>query len=537
MTIARLRFDLPPDVQRMTSRGAVELAGSISSRELSAVEVLEAHIACIEALNPRLNAIVVPLFDQARTTAEEIDRRLDDGDSVGPLAGVPVTVKGCYDVAGTPSTVGVEGFDVIPERDAPLVTRLKEAGAILLGKTNIAQLMVYVETDNPVHGRSDSPWNPDRSPGGSSGGEAASVASGCSAMGLATDIGGSIRVPAHFCGIFGIKPTSFRLSRSSTVDRHFFPGEEAIVDQPGLMARRVEDLERGLAVLARPGPTSEDPSSPPVPLRPPREVDVSTLRIGYFTDDGIFPASPAIHRAVEEARRELERKGAVLHPFAPPDTEAAVRMFFAILTADGAAWARRLLRNGPVDRRLRQLVTFARMPAPIRKVASGAARLAGQPGLADFLMTGGPLSASEFWEEVARLKAYRSRFLATMEVGGVDAILCPPFPLPALTHGASSEIGLGGAYSLLYNVLGFPAGVAPVTRVRDGEETERQPSRELAFKRASEVEEGSRGLPIGVQVAAKPWREDVVLALLLALEEAFSTGTDHPGAVLRSSIG
>lgn len=149
-------------------------------------------------------------------------------------------------------------------------------------------------------------------------------------------------------------------------------------------------------------------------------------------------------------------------------------------------------------------------------------------------MTGGPLSAREFWEEVDRLKAYRSRFLATMELENIHAILCPPFPLPALTHGASFEIGLGGAYSLLYNVLGFPAGVAPVTSVRDGEETDRPPSRELAFKRASEVEEGSRGLPIGVQVAGKPWREDVVLALMGALEEAFSTRTGHPGAVLHS---
>lgn len=528
MTNGRLRSNLPSDVQRITSLGAVELAGLVSSRELSAVEVLEAHIACIEALNPRLNAIVVPLFDQARTRAEEIDRLLGAGNSVGPLAGVPVTVKGCYDVAGTPSMVGVVGFDVIPDRDAPLVTRLKDAGAVVLGKTNLAQLMIYFETDNPVYGRSDNPWDPDRSPGGSSGGEAASVASGCSAMGLAADIGGSIRVPAHFCGICGIKPTSFRLSRSSTVDRHYFPGEEAIVDHPGLMARRVEDLDRGLAVLFRPGPASEDPSSPPVPLRPSREVDVSTLRIGYYTDDGIFPASPAIQRAVEEARRELERSGAVLYPFTPPDTEAAVRLFFAILTADGGAWGKRLLRNSPVDRRVRQLMTFARMPAPIRKAASGAARLAGQPGLGDFLMTGGRLSASEFWEEVAKLKAYRSRFLATMEMESIDAILCPPFPLAALTHGASFEIGLGGAYSLLYNVLGFPAGVAPVTSVRDGEETDRQPSKELAFKRAAEVEKGSQGLPIGVQVASKPWREDVVLALLRALEEVFSTRPDYP---------
>ena len=187
---------------------AQELARLIASGEISAREVVDAHIERIEAINPKLNAVVVERFDAARREAASVDGKRAVRDKLPPLAGVPITVKECLDLAGTPSTFGITSrANTIASADEQHVARLRAAGAIVLGKTNDSQLLITIECDNPVYGRSNNPWNPDRTCGGSSGGEGAIIAAGGSALGLGTDIGGSSRYPAAFCGIIGFKPT------------------------------------------------------------------------------------------------------------------------------------------------------------------------------------------------------------------------------------------------------------------------------------------------------------------------------------------
>ena len=215
--------------------------------------------------------------------------------AVRSLHGVPVTVKECFDVTGTPSTVGLStrsGHRAAS--DAPVVARLRQAGAIILGKTNVSQLLMFVEADNPVYGRTNNPWNADRSAGGSSGGEGAIVAARGSALGLGTDIGGSVRVPAHCCGIHSIKPTPGRLSVEGTVDIIGAAARAAIPDSGGLLARHVDDLRLALNVLSR----ARDPRTGP-----------GELRIGVYEDDGFFPASATIRRAVNEAAAALTDRG------------------------------------------------------------------------------------------------------------------------------------------------------------------------------------------------------------------------------------
>lgn len=281
MWMQGVRASLSATARTITSSGAAQLAGQVRSRDLSASEVLEAHIETIEALNPSLNAIVLPLFESARAEAADIDERLARGEAVGPLAGVPVTIKELFDVAGTPSSLGLEGRDQPAEQDDPLVTRLRDAGALAIGKTNLAQLVIFVESDNPVYGRTDNPWDLERTPGGSSGGEGAAVVSGCSALGLGSDVGGSVRVPAHFSGICGLKPTSGRLPLESRIHANFFPHQDAIVDQPGPFAREVADVDLGYRVLA--GPINSI-WRPPTPGRTRSRVSMSatTAATGSF---------------------------------------------------------------------------------------------------------------------------------------------------------------------------------------------------------------------------------------------------------------
>ncbi len=513
----------------VTRLGAARLAAAIAAGERTAQEVVEAFIRRIEEVNPRLNAVVVERFEQARAEAAEADARQARAEPLGPLHGVPVTLKECFDLAGTPTTGGVPRLaGHRAEADGPLVTRLRRAGAVILGKTNVPEVLLYIETDNPVYGRTNNPWRLDRAPGGSSGGEGALLAAGGSALGLGTDIGGSIRLPAHSCGVCGIKPTSGRLTTLGTFDEYLCPGQEAILDQPGPLARRVEDLGLALRVLAAPGQPKIDPAVPPVPLGDPASVDVAGLRVGYYTDDGFFRPAPALRRAVEEAAAALRARGAHVEAFAPPDVRRAMQLYLGLLAADGGACLKALLGKGRHDRRIRDVVRLSALPGSLHPPLAVLLQGVGQGYLAAYLRWMRRRSTGGFWKLVAARTQYRARFLAALDAGGFDAVLCPPSAHPALTHGSSYFLSGVASYTMLYNLLGMPAGVVPATRVRQGEESDRPPSRDVVERAARKVEQGSAGLPVGVEVAARHWREDVVLAVMAALEEHFRAGPEYP---------
>jgi len=511
-----------------TRHSATELAQAIRLGELSASEVVEAHIRRCQEVHARLNALVAPRFDEARREAAAVDADRAAGRPLGPLAGVPITIKEQFYLRGTQATIGITRFVGQPTpEEGPLVARLRQAGAVILGKTNLPQLMVTHECDNPVYGRANNPWSEQRSPGGSSGGEAAIVAANGSALGLASDIGGSIRQPAHSCGVYGLKPTSGRLTlMGSLVCLH---GMEAFIAQPGPIARTVADCELAMRVLAAPGLEAIDPQIPPVAWRDSSDVDIVGLRVAMWTDDGYFRPSPAIRRAVEEAGKALQAMGAIVETFAPPDVAEAMRLFFSLLSADGGADGRRMLNGTPLDPQVRQLFRLAGMPRGIRRPLAWALEWTGQRHLARVVRWSGAVSADRYWQLTHECALYKQRFIAALDAGGYDAMLCPPFALPAVTHGGFSNTPGVGSYCMLFNILGFPAGVAPITRVRAGEESDRPESRDRAERMAAQIESGSTGLPVGVQVAARLWREDVVLAVMGALETHFRGQPDFPG--------
>src|SRR5712664_118323 len=302
-----------------------EIRQEIRSKNVSPVEIVELHLKRIEALQPKLNAFVHLDPEGAREQSRAAESLVLRGAQLGPLHGVPLSIKSCIDVAGWPCPVGsLLRKDYLPKQDAPLVVRLKAAGAILLGNTNTPEFLMAYETDNLLTGKTSNPWNLAHSAGGSSGGEAAAIAAGCSAGGVGSDGGGSIRVPAHFCGICGLKPTPGRIPATG----HFPPGAGAFswIGVVGPIARTVADVRLLFEVMA--GPDAGDALSAPLPLSAYRESDLRGLRIGILESDALGVGTPEQRAAVERTAKSLGERGFTVEPFQLKGVDRALDLWW-----------------------------------------------------------------------------------------------------------------------------------------------------------------------------------------------------------------
>jgi fatty acid amide hydrolase len=438
----------------MDVASAGTLAAAVGRREVTAVELAEAAARRAQTRGAELNAVAVPLYAQAAAAAGRIDAR----PAGRPLEGVPVSVKETLWVRGTPCCAGVERLAGARSRsDGAIARALRRAGAVILCKGNVAQLNWYAETDNPVYGRTDNPWAADRSPGGSSGGEAALVAAGVVPVAVGTDIGGSVRIPAAWCGVYGMAPTPGRLSLAGSRDDQLFAGQTLIQNRPGVLARDPADLRLVISALD---------VGTPRPARPLR-------RVGVVRENGVLAPAPAIRRAVAETADRLAADGLDVVEIELADAPEALALFDAVFAADGGRGLRRILRGSRATREV------ARALAQAEKAALRPEALAGLG---------------------QRIGALRGRFAAMLEGAGIDVVIGPAHALPAVPHGTALDVVAGQSYSSLYNLLGMPAGVAPVTRVGPGEERDRG--------------DGSAGLPVAVQAAARPGDDEAVLTLL-----------------------
>jgi len=437
----------------------------IREGRLSSTELVDTHLERIAEVNPRLNAVVELLAEQARQGAREADQRYARGQSLGPLDGVPFSIKDSIEVAGASCSAGTLGLRHTPpsQRDATLVARLRAAGAIPTARTNLPDLLFAFETDNLIYGRTNNPYDESRTSGGSSGGEAALIAACGSPFGLGSDAAGSVRLPAHFCGIASLKPTSGRLPRTG----HVPPagGWIETLWQIGPMARRVEDLCAMMDILA--GPDGEDHTVVPMPHGDPRAIDVASLRIAWFADNGIAPPTPATAALVKSAARALGAKEC-----RPSRIEESYDLEMMLIGPDGGDGLRAYLEQIGSRRTHPLLDGWLNKLEPYRTNIEGFAK---------------------YWES---LYAFRAAFAAFSR--DYDAVLSPVCATPAVPHGTSIEDATfrGFSYTMTYNVTGWPAAV-----VRCGTSPE--------------------GLPINLQIAAHPWREDIALAVALRLEELF----------------
>lgn len=444
---------------------ATVLAKAIRAKQVSAQEVVSAYLKRIAAVNPQLNAVVQLTADMALEEARAADDALARGDLKGPLHGVPMTIKDSLDTAGVITTGGTKGRQAfIPSQDATVVARLRAAGAILLGKTNTPELTLSAETDNLVYGRTNNPYNPALIPGGSSGGAAAIVAAGGSPFDLGSDTGGSIRQPAHFCGLAGLKPTSGRVPRTGHIVSYDLGALDALT-QIGPMARFVEDLRLILSIIA--GVDWRDPAIVPMPLGDPSAVELKGLRAAFYTDNGIVPPTPETASVVGAAIDALSEVGVAAEENRPLEVETTGGLWLQLVVADGGAWIRRLLKE------------------------AGTTEV--HPVLQDRFLGHEALPSAEFTALLTELDRVRSAMLSFL--ANYDLIICPVNAFPAMPHGAVSARGDGYTYTRIYNLTGWPTAT-----VRGGTSPE--------------------GLPIGVQIVARPWREDVALAVAQHLETA-----------------
>ncbi|HYT75679.1 MAG TPA: amidase [Vicinamibacterales bacterium] len=449
---------------------ATELVRLVAAGSVSAVDLVTAHLEQIQRIDPQLNAFVDVRTDQALAEARAQDALAATGAPRGPLGGLPVTVKSAIEVTGLRCETGSPSRKgIVAQRDAVVVARMRAAGAVVLGTTNVADMLMGYETENPLHGRTCSPWDPGRTPGGSSGGESAAIAAGCSAGGIGSDGGGSVRVPAHFTGICGLKPTPGRIPGTG----HQPPclGPFSLIGVVGPMARTVRDLHLLFSAIA--GWDEADPMAAPVPIAPLDSQPRGSLRIGFFEDDGRTPVTAETRAAVRAAAHAAADAGYLVEEFRPSCLNRA-RELWDLFFCEIAL----LILKEPLEGAELELTI-------LKEFQQHGAR----PPL-----TG--LGLTEAWID---RDLVRADLLGQMETHRV--LICPVASIPAFRHGERKWTIDGQdvryldamSYTQWFNILGNPAAVVPAGR-------------------------SPEGLPIGVQIVGRPFEEELVLSVAAAVE-------------------
>jgi len=443
-----------------------KLAELIRTRGVSPVEIADAYLQQIQKLNPTLNAIVT-LAPNLMDKAKEAEARVMSGKNLGALHGVPVTIKDTIETAGLRTTSGSAiRAAFVPERDAPAVTRLKAAGAIILGKSNAAEMAMDYTADNPVFGRTNNPYDLSRTPGGSSGGEAAAIASCMSPAGLGSDLAGSIRIPAHFCGITGLKSTTGRIPGECQFPPSTGPYSLGAVVGP--MARRVEDLQTLYVVLANERPSSSFSET---------LTRVKGSRVAWYADDGVAPVTEESRSAVESAARVLAEAGMVTEERRPPHVELGHDLWLKLFSRASVVQ----LRSTYTGREQEAGGFVSWRLATAEKVA--------------------PQTLDEYiavWMDRDRLRTELLRWLEATPL-----IIAPVGATPAFKHdtqkvtveGSTMSVFRAFSYAQTFSVFDLP-----VVTVASGSSKE--------------------GLPIGVQIVGRPAAEETVLVAASIVEEA-----------------
>jgi amidase len=453
---------------------AVRQLELLRSGEVSVVELAEAHIRQIERLNPQLNAFADFDAESVRERARKHDAWRGNR-SRRPLFGLPVTVKSSIATRGLKCEIGslLHKGDV-PREDALVVARLRATGALILGTTNCPEFLMAYETANLLHGRTNNPWELERTPGGSSGGESAAIAAGLSAAGLGSDSGGSVRVPAHFTGICSLKPTPGRIPGRG----HLPPcvGPFSILGAIGPIARTMADVAVMFRTLS--GQDPNDPVSPPIELREPSLDELRTNTVGFFEDDGLVPVTPETRAAVNAAATALLDAGFRVEPFRPRTLESLRKLWWTFFVQCGAMFYAPEIRGK--EHRL----------SPIFNEFLG------------FSKAVPPLTAVELLDAWAELDVLRAKTLEAMSKYPV--LVCPVASIPAFRHGERSWVIEGRTVEYLdavrptqwFNALAAPAAVVPVGR-------------------------SPEGLPIGVQIVARPFQDETALGVAAVVDAAF----------------
>ncbi|KAF8661366.1 hypothetical protein AX16_001460 [Volvariella volvacea WC 439] len=520
---------------------AVEIAKKIESEVWTAIQVVDAFIRRAILAHERTNCLTEVLFSQARERAKQLDDEFAVTKKLkGPLHGVPVSVKDQFDIESVDTSIGFTTWAHKPAiKNAELVQHLLDAGAVIISKTNIPQTLFAFESNNPLWGRTLNPWNGDYTSGGSSGGEAALLAMDGSALGIGTDIGGSLRIPTAYCGIYALKPGFGRISFAGA--RSPSPGNEGIRNVAGPMGRSIEDLE--LVSRLAFGIQRENLEVPPLHFR---EVTLpSKLRFGYYTSDGFVKASPACKRAVLETVKALEKQGHECIEIELPSVIDAFSVFAGIAAGDGYKTMLSHLGPDPKDSSLFLATLGPRLPTLIRKLASWAVKaLVGDATFGYLMGESRPRAVEEVYELVnKRNRIAKEWSVKVWERYSLDAIIAPVQALPQVPHGGCDQFSPLAVGTFLYNVIDYPVGCVPVTRIDPSKDQLTDEWKDTPAPRSLLLERGlyhnkkalynpvkSKGMPVAVQVVGRRWEEEKVLAMMKVVDAALGPRDFGPGS-------
>ncbi|XP_070261148.1 fatty-acid amide hydrolase 1-like isoform X2 [Myotis yumanensis] len=533
----RLREQEPGlDPKPILALPLVELAQKLQAEELSLESVLCSYLE--EAL--KVHQEVNCLTDFLEECEEQLQalKKLKKSER-GLLYGVPMSLKDPYDCMGHDSTCGLAQFLEKPAaKDGVLVKVLKAQGAIPFVKTNIPQSMLSFDCSNPIYGQTRNPLNLKKTPGGSSGGEAALLSKGGSILGMGTDAGGSVRIPSSFCGVYGLRTSRNRLSYTGIASA--VKGKTTVAAVAGPLARDVDSLVLCLRALLSEDLHQLDPTVPFMPFRKEPKVqqarcphvqlpthiliysNTRPLRIGYYESDGFSQPSPSMARAVRLTCRLLQDAGHEVIPFSIPRIEYAMQKLYPVgVFADGGATLLEKLEGDIVDPSMKGLVTQLRLPDLLKCILARILKKT-EPRTAQTLdMIRGVKTPKKLWELNTAVQEYQQEFIAKWRSLDLDVLLSPALD-PAFYIGYPAKAAASSSYTSLYNLLDFPAGVVPVTTVT------LQDEEELAFYKGyygdsndrnfKEAVEGSVGLPVAVQCITLPWEEELCLRFMKEVE-------------------
>ncbi|NXU38128.1 FAAH1 hydrolase, partial [Drymodes brunneopygia] len=520
-----------PSVQTdaILSLPLLELTARLREGSLSPRTVLYTYLEKVSALEVTQQTNCLRHFIPE---CEEQLQEIQQHEEKGLLYGIPVSIKDHIGHKGHLATCGlVQGLGTLMGEDSVLVKVLKKQGAIPFAMTNVPQSLFSYDCSNPIFGRTLNPFNPQKSPGGSSGGEGALIAGGGSILGIGSDIGGSIRLPSSFCGLCGLKPTAQRLrwvlalpcqpcSSSGLAKGTEFPCAL------GPMARDVDSLALCMKALLCQEMFQLDPTVPPIPFNEEVYSSHTPLRVGYYDTDGYCPLPPCMRRAVRDTRRALQAAGHQLVPFSPPRIPYVMtELFLKSLFADGGrAWLD-VFTGDIVDPGLKPQVNSCKIPRLVKKLLA----LLLKPlqflllllKLKDVAVISTCRSVKEMWNHHHQIQLYRSQFITLWKELHLDVVLCPVLG-PAFTMGYPGKLLTAISSTMLYNVLNFPAGVVPVSTVTEADEEELKLYKGCCDdpwdRTLKQAVSGAVGMPVAVQCVALPWQEELCLRFMKEVE-------------------
>ncbi|XP_061680684.1 fatty-acid amide hydrolase 1 [Syngnathoides biaculeatus] len=503
------------DSSLILSLSLSELTNKLQNGLLSPEDVFYSYVEKTIDVNKKLNCCTGILLESF-----EHLKALDPNDR-GLLYGVPVSIKENVAYKNSDSSCGlVLNLDQPSETDSVIVQVLRSQGAIPFVKTNISQSMLSYECSNVIYGPTVNPHNLQKTSGGSSGGEAALIGGGGSILGIGSDIGGSVRIPAAFCGICGFKPTGGRLSKQgmSTICL----GQKSVTGSAGPLAKDVDSLALCMQALLCDHMFALDPTVPPVPFNVQVYKCTKPLRIGYMESDGFTQLTPSMTRSLREVRTLLEQAGHTLVPYTPLRIKENFEVTTKGVFADGGANLIQKLKGGPLDPSLKLQVYPFYLPCWLRKTLSFLMRPLSPRGSSLMRASTGVGSVLELWKQHAAVEDYIQETLAEWTRRDIDVLLCPMFG-PAYNFFYCGRLPFPLFYTAIYNLLNFPAGVVPVTTVTAEDEEELRNYKGLfqdfwdkLFKKALL---GGRGLPMAVQCVARPWQDELCLRFMKEVEE------------------